>query len=129
MKTSISPRPLSSAALPSGPALSRSSRMVEAGRAFAVSLAASAMRSTRGAGLRLHVCALVDPRHARQQVIDLGLGRPSDGRARLALRGRRNHAALLQHVFAYREAGAGLLLIADQRQMRIEQIVCGIALA
>src|SRR5712672_2726847 len=102
MKTSISP-------LPSGPALSRSSRMVDAGRA----LAASAMRSTRRAGLRLHRRALVDPRHPRQQIIHLSLRRRGDVRARLALLARGEHAAFLQNVFAHREAGAGLLLIAD----------------
>src|ERR1700759_731005 len=99
MNTSISP-------LPSAPALSRSSRMVEAGGA----LAASAMRSTRRAGLWLHRRALVDPRHPRQQIVDLGLRRRGDGRARLALRAGRDHAALLQHIFAYRETGARLLL-------------------
>src|ERR1700689_154726 len=81
------------------------------------------------AGLRLQVGALVEPRDARQQIFDFGPGLRRDARARLALRAGGDDAALLQHVFAHGKAGARLLLVADQRQMRVEQIVRGIAAA
>src|ERR1035437_2511844 len=130
MKTSISPRPLSSGPRPlsSAPlvsALSRNSRMVDAGRG----MTASAMESTRRAGLRLQVRALVDPRDAREQVVHFGLCRCCNARTRLSLRAGSDHAALLQHVFAHGQSGAGLLLVADQRQMGIEQILRGVAAA
>ena len=107
-------------------ALSRSSRMVDAGRG------ADDLRPlglARRAGLRLQIGAAVDPRHARQQVVDLGLRRCGDGGAGLALGAGGDDAALLQHVFAHRKPGAGLLLVADQRQMGVEQIMRGVALA
>src|SRR4051812_17141466 len=118
MKTSISPPP-------SAPPLSRSNRTVEAGRA----LTASAMRSTGGAGLRLHCRAPVDAGDPGQQVIAPRVRRRSDGGCRLALCARGNHAAVLQDVFAHREPGARLLLVADQRQMRVEQVMRSVALA
>src|SRR5438093_9083812 len=113
MKTSISSRLLPSTL---ASALSRSSRMVDAGRGATV----SAIGLPRRAGLRLQIGAAVDARHPRQQVVDFGLCRRCDGRTRLALRAGRNDAALLQHVFADRQTRAGLLLIADQRQMGVE---------
>src|SRR6266702_5076797 len=106
MNTSISSR-----LLPSTPAPSRSRRMVDAGR----DAAAPGMHLTCGAGLRLEIGALVDLRHARQEVVDLGLRRRRDGRARLALRTGGDNAALLEHVFTHGKSGAGLLLVADQR--------------
>src|SRR5229473_6661385 len=118
MKTSIS-------LLPPSPAPSRSSRMVEAGRGTT----ASDMRSTRRAGLRLQVGALVDPRDAGEQIIDFGSRGRGNARARLALRARGDHAALLQHVFAHSQSRTELLLVADQRQMGVEQIVRGVAAA
>src|SRR6185295_13675136 len=101
MKTSIS----------LAPALSRSSRMVDAGRGATV----SAIELARRAGLRLQIGAAVDARHPRQQIIDFGLCGRRDRRAGLALRAGRDDAALLQHVFAHRQARAWLLLVADQR--------------
>ena len=77
----------------------------------------------------MQVGTAIGPRHPRQQVIDLGLRRGGDGRAGLALGAGRDDAALLQHVFAHAQARAGLLLIADQRQVRVEQVVRGVALA
>src|SRR5437667_2030874 len=122
MKTSISSRLLpSTLAL----ALSRSSRIVDAGRGAT----ASAIGLARRAGLRLQIGAAVDARHPRQQILDFGLCGGGDGGAGLALRAGRDDTALLQHVFAYRQARAGLLLVTDQRQMRIEQVVRGVALA
>src|SRR4249919_1629053 len=106
-------------------ALSRSSRMVDAGRGATV----SAIELPRCAGLRLQIGAAIDARHPRQEILDLGLRGGRDGGAGLALRAGSDDAALLQHVFAHRQTRAGLLLVADQRQMRIEQIVRGVALA
>src|SRR6478752_10653657 len=113
MKTSISLPP------------SRSSRIVEAGRDADV----SAIQLTCGAGLRAEIGALVDPGNARQEVIDLRLRRRRDGRARLALGAGRDDAALLQHVLAHRQTCTWLLLVADQRQMRVEQIMRSVTLA
>src|SRR5437763_6449038 len=95
---------------------SRSSRMVDAGRGATV----SAMVLLCSAGLRLQVGAAVDARHPRQQIVDLGLGGRGDGGARLALRAAGNDAALLQHVFSHREPCTRLLLVADQRQIRLD---------
>src|SRR5439155_21694470 len=89
-------------------ALSRSSRMVDAGRGATT----SAIGLTCRAGLRLQIGAAVDARDPRQQVLDLGLRGSRDGGAGLALRAGRNDAALLQDVFAHRQARAGLLLVA-----------------
>src|SRR5258708_22253859 len=114
MKTSIAPFVLT---------LSRSSRMVDAGRGTT----ASDMRSSRRDGLRLQVGALVDPRDTGEQIIDFGSRCRGNARARLALRARGDHAALLQHVFAHGQSRTWLLLVADQRQMGIEQIVRGVA--
>src|ERR1700704_1209190 len=100
MKTSISPF---------AAALSRSSRIVDAGRAAT----ASGIKSLRGAGLRLQIGALVDPRHAGKQVIHFGLCHWRHARTRLALRAGGDHAALLQDIFAHRQSRAGLLLVAD----------------
>src|SRR4029079_12318801 len=122
MKTSISSRLLPSAL---APALSRSSRMVDAGRGATVSAIGLACR----AGLRLQIGAAVDARYPRQEIIDLGLCGRRNRRAGLALRSGRDDAALLQYVFAHRQTRAGLLLVADQRQMGVEQIVRRIALA
>ncbi len=77
----------------------------------------------------MQIGAAVDARHPRQQIVDLGLRRRRDRRARLALGAGRDDAALLQHVFAHGQADAGLLLVADQRQMRVEQVMRGVALA
>src|SRR5258705_2892855 len=81
------------------------------------------------AGLRLQIGAAVDSCHPRQEVIDFGFCRRRNAGTGLALRAGGDHAALLQDVFAHREPRAGLLLVADQRQMRVEQIMRGIALA
>src|SRR5438445_13013085 len=97
---------------------SRSSRMVDAGRGATI----SAMVSARRAGLRLQMGAAVDARHPRQQIVDFGLRRRRDGGARLALRAAGNDAALLQHVFTHRKACARLLLVTNQRPMRVEQV-------
>src|SRR6476659_3781691 len=113
MKTSISFAP------------SRSRRMVEAGRDADV----PGIQLTCGAGLRAKIGALVDAGDARQEVIDLRLGRRRDGRARLALGAGSDDAALLQHVLAHCQTCARLLLVADQRQMRVEQVMRGVALA
>src|SRR5258705_10894564 len=80
------------------------------------------------AGLRLQIGAAVDSCPPRQEVIDFGFRRRRNAGTRLALRAGGDHAALLQDVFAHREPRAGLLLVADQRQMRVEQIMRGIAL-
>src|SRR4051794_7861850 len=104
---------------------SRRSKMVDAGRGATV----SAMVLFRSAGLRLQIGAAVDARDARQEIVDFGLGGRGDGGARLALRAAGNDAALLQNVFAYRKSRTRLLLVTDQRQMRVEQIVRGVALA
>src|ERR1700726_3236771 len=107
MKTSISPPPLPSGSFVA--ALSRRSRIVDAGRGATVSAgmsftpsllqrsglkaASRRMRNatahgetrdnarltmrislTRRAGLRLQVCALIEPRDTREQIIYLGLG-------------------------------------------------------
>src|SRR5258705_12744896 len=108
MKTSISPFV---------PALSRSNKMVDAGRGTTT----SDMRSTRRAGLRLQVGAPVDSRDPRQQIIHFHPRGRGNAGAGFALRAGGDHAALLQHVFAHSQSGAWLLLVADQRQMRIEQ--------
>src|ERR1700730_16810322 len=121
MKTSISSRLLPSTLV----ALSRSNRIVDAGRG---GFALSVMRSTRCAGLRLQIGPAIDARDPRQQIIHFRLRGRGDGCPRLALRTGGDHAALLQHVFAYRQSRAGLLLVADQRQMGVEQIVRGVAL-
>src|SRR6516225_355470 len=115
MKTSIS-----FTALPS-----RSSRMVEASRGATT----SAIGSARRARLRLQVGAAVDPRHARQEIIDFRFCGGCDGGARLALGAGSDDAAFLQHIFAHREPRTRLLLVTDQRQMRVEDIMHGIALA
>src|SRR5256885_15969622 len=107
MKTSISSRLLPSTL---APALSRSSRMVDAGRGATI----SAIGLARRAGLRLQIGAAIDARHPRQQILDLGLCGCRDRRAGLALRAGRDDAALLQHVFAYRKPRAGLLLVTDK---------------
>src|SRR5580704_13397615 len=118
MKTSISsPQPLS----PGAP--SRSRRMVEAGRAATASATKSACRTR----LRLQVGAAIDAGDTRQQIVDFRLRRRGDARARLALGAGSNDAALLQHVFPDCETNRRLLLVADQRQMRVEQVMRGIA--
>src|SRR5215813_773789 len=89
---------------------SRSKRTVEAERGAAI----SAMQLTCCAELGLEIGALVDPRHARQQIVDFGLRGRRDHRARLALHTGRDDAALLEDIFAHGEAGARLLLVADQ---------------
>src|SRR6266700_5457101 len=104
---------------------SRSRRTVDAGRGATI----SAMGLTRRARLRLQIGSAVDPRHPRQQVIHFRLRGRGDAGAGLALRGGSNDATLLQHILAHREPRARLLLVADQRQMRVEQIVHGVALA
>src|SRR4051812_34146854 len=119
MKTSISSR-----LVPSTFAPSRSRRMVEAGRDADV----SGIQLACGAGLRAEIGALVEAGDARQQILDLGLRRLSDGRAWLALGAGGDDAALLEHEFADGKARARLLFVADQRQMRVEQIMRGIAL-
>src|SRR6185312_16708267 len=96
---------------------SRSSRIVEAGRA----VTASATKSARRAGLRLHAGPAIDPCDARQQVIHFRLCGDRDDRARLALRAGSNDTALLQHVFPDRQSNRRLLLVADQREMGVEQ--------
>src|SRR5258707_9141584 len=83
----------------------------------------------RRAGLRLQIGAAVDSCHPRQQVIDFGFRRRRNAGTGLALAAGCDHAALLQDVFAHRKPGAGLLLVADQRQMCVEQIMRGVALA
>src|SRR5215471_17531156 len=101
MKTSISSTAL----------LSRSNNTVEAGRGVTI----SAIALTRGARLRPQISASVDPRHARQQILDLGLCGRAQRRARLALGAGGDHAAFLQHIFAHGEPRPGLLLVSDQR--------------
>src|SRR5262244_4506375 len=96
--------------------LSRNSRMVEASRGLTI----SAIRLPRRARLRLQVGAAIDPRHAREQIIDLGFRGRRQCRARLALSAGGDDAALLQDVFAHGEPRTQLLLVTDQRQMRIE---------
>src|SRR5580692_12235939 len=110
----------------SGP--SRSKRMVEAGRGTTASAGMiKSLLLTRRAGLQLQVRAPVDPRHPRQQVIHFGLCLFGEARPRLALRAASDHAALLQHIFPHRQSRTRLLLVADQRQMRVEQIMRGVA--
>src|SRR5690242_11709413 len=122
MKTSISSRLLPSTF---ATLLSRSSRMVEALRGATT----SAIPLARRARLRLQIGTAIDLRHARQEIVDLGLRRRRNAGARLALRAGGDDAALLQDVFADSEARARLLLVTDQRQMRIEDVVHGVALA
>src|SRR5450755_2458956 len=124
MKTSISSWLLASAPMPFA-GLSRSRRMVDAGRGATV----SAIRLTRRARLRGEIRAAVDARDPRQQIIHFGFRGVRDRGTRLALRAGGDDAALLQHIFAHCQARAGLLLISDQRQMRVEQVVRGVALA
>ena len=73
--------------------------------------------------------ARVTPREAREQIVDFRLGGRAETGAGLALRVRSENAAPLHHIFAHGEADALLLLVADQRQMRVEQVVRGVALA
>src|ERR1700755_2102686 len=105
-------------------ALSRTRKVVEARGGATISAMTLACR----ARLRRELRAAIDPRNARQQVIHLGLCRRGDRSAGLALRAGGDDAALPQDVFAHREARAGLLFVADQRQMRVEQVMCRVAL-
>src|SRR6516164_6534624 len=115
MKTSIS-----LAAAPS-----RSSRIVEAERGATISV----MELTCGTRLQLEIGALVHPRYPRQQIIDFGLRGRRDRRAGLALSAGGDDPPLLQQVFAHGKTCARLLLVTNERQVRIEQIMRGIAFA
>src|ERR1700691_766225 len=114
MKTSISSE-----------APSRSSRIVEAGRA----VAASATKSACRARLRLQVGAAIDAGDTRQQIIHFRFRCCRDARARLALGAGGNDAALLQYIFADSQANRRLLFVTDQRQMRVEQVMRGVTAA
>ncbi|MNN21957.1 hypothetical protein D3C81_1352960 [compost metagenome] len=62
-------------------------------------------------------------------MVDLRPGRGRHRRRRLALGGRGQQAAPHHHVLAHRQPRAGLLLVAQQRQVGIEQVVGCLALA
>src|SRR4051812_2526517 len=66
---------------------------------------------------------LVGAAESGQQVLDLRHRLGAELAARRALRRGADDAAPRQHVFPHGEADAELLLVADQRQMRVEQVV------
>src|SRR5690242_16170656 len=102
MNTSISSRVLPSCVR----TLSRSSRIVEAGRGTAD----SGIQSTRCAGVGMEVRALVNSGDAREKIINFRFRGRRNRRTWLALRAGRDDAALLKHVLADREPCPGLLL-------------------
>ena len=63
------------------------------------------------------------PLQTIEQEIDFGAGGRRERCGRAALRIAGQHTASHHHVLAHRQAHAGLLLVAHQRQMRIEQIM------
>jgi hypothetical protein len=60
------------------------------------------------------------PREAAQQIIDLGARRRRQRCARNALGVMGNCAALAQDILAYSKTNALLLLITNEREMRVE---------
>ena len=68
-------------------------------------------------------------RDAGEEVVDLRPRRRRERRAGLALRVAGEDAAAHQHVFAHRKPDARLLLVADEGQMRVEEVVRLVALA
>src|ERR1700722_296163 len=71
----------------------------------------------------------IDPREALKQKIDLCLGARRQSGGWRALSVESDGAASLQHIFAHRQTDARLLFIAQERQMRVEQVMRLLALA
>src|SRR5438552_15645732 len=65
---------------------------------------------------------------AREKVIHLGTRRGRKRRAGPSQRIRGDDSAPHHHVLAHREARTWLLLVADERQVRVEEVVRGVAL-
>src|ERR1700733_7054320 len=65
-------------------------------------------------------------REPAQQVVDLGPRRRIQRCAGNTLGVMGNRAALVQDILAHRETDALLLLVADERKMRVEEIMSGI---
>src|SRR5260370_5505549 len=75
----------------------------------------------------LHQSALVVLREPAHKVVNLFSGGLRQGRRRAPLRVRSKNAAVHQHIFADREADTRLLLVADQRKVRIKKVVSSVA--
>src|SRR5215831_12457987 len=68
-------------------------------------------------------------REAGQQVVDFRTRCGGERRAGPAQRVGGDHAAAHQHVLAHRESRPRLLLVADEGQVRVEEVVRRVALA
>src|SRR5260370_10621012 len=75
----------------------------------------------------LHQSALVVLREPAHKVVHPFSGGLRQGRRRAPQRVRSKNAAVHQHIFADREADTRLLLVADQRKVRIKKVVSSVA--
>src|ERR1700675_4228638 len=76
---------------------------------------------------RFQTSALVVPGEAAQKAVNFFSGGLRQPRRRPPLRVRSKNAAAHQDIFAYRKADTGLLLVADQRKVRIKKVMSGVA--
>src|SRR5690606_3675573 len=86
-------------------------------RRWCFSMRSAARHSSCGAG------SPVFPGQPFEQVVDLGACRFTKRKPRLALDIAGDDAAVLQDMLAHGKPDAELLLVADQRKMRVEQVV------
>src|ERR1700730_3656456 len=70
---------------------------------------------------------LVVPREAAQKIVNLVSSSLGQNRPRPPLRLRSKNAAAHQHIFAYRKADTRLLLVTDQRKVRIKKVMSSVA--
>jgi len=68
-------------------------------------------------------------RDGASRVVDFGAGRGGERCGGCALDVVGDGSAFLQNIFADGEADALLLLVADERKMGVEEVVCGVAVA
>src|ERR1700676_5257962 len=70
---------------------------------------------------------LIVPRETAQKVVNFFSGGLRQTRRRPPLRVRSKNAAAHQDIFAYRKADPGLLLVTDQRKVRIKKVMSSVA--
>src|SRR5690606_29022250 len=87
-------------------------------RRWCFSMRSATRHSSCGAG------SPVLPGQPFEQVVDLGACRFAKHKPRLALDIAGDDAAVLQDMLAHGKPDTELLLVADQRKMRVEQVVC-----
>src|SRR3984893_13364747 len=70
---------------------------------------------------------LVVPREAAQKIVNLVSSSLGQNRPRPPLRLRSKNAAPHQHIFAYGKSDTRLLLVTDQRKVRIKKVMSSVA--